>query len=199
MCQSSQPGIQERKLLIQHAQLNFAGFALKFSECGNVGVYPIVKPFGKKQALTRHERLCLALRSLGFKPILLTMAADSLPSQVVQFISRYVHSVEELEVLCLLAEEPLRSWTVSAVFQRIQSSEKSVAARLETFQKEGLTVLEADGSYRLAPVDANLIGTAKTVIEAYRDRRVSVIECIYKQPSDPIQDFADAFRLRKEK
>jgi hypothetical protein len=134
-----------------------------------------------------------------FSSLLLTMAAESLSPEIVKFIKGYIHSVEELEILCVFSEEQTRCWSVPQVFQRIQSSEKSIASRLEIFKNEGLLVTESEGTYRLSSNDPNLVQTLKAVITAYRDRRVSVIECIYKPPSGPIQDFADAFKLRKKK
>ncbi len=127
------------------------------------------------------------------------MAADALPTHVISFIKSYIHSVEELEILCLFAEEQSRTWSTAQVFQRIQSSEKSVAARLEIFRTSGLLTSEGEGFYKLANTEPTVVETLKAVVGAYRDRRVSIIECIYKQPASPIQNFADAFKFRKEK
>ena len=127
------------------------------------------------------------------------MAAESIPPDVRRFIGAHVFSVEQLEVLCLLSENGVRSWTAAEVLHVVQSSEKSIADCLDHFRAAGLLKVEPDHRYRFLPTDPNLTHTVTALVKTYRERRVSVIECIYSKPADPIRDFADAFRLRKEK
>lgn len=115
-----------------------------------------------------------------------------------RFIAEHIRSVEQLEVLILLADQTTRLWTVSEVLRRIQSSEKSVSDCLEYFRNAGLLTVTSVGAYSFSPSDSSLGALVQALAKTYRERRVSVIECIYKR-STPIQDFADAFRLRKEK
>jgi hypothetical protein len=127
------------------------------------------------------------------------MSENPFPPQLRQFIVRYIHSVEQLEILCLLIADPSRSWTPAEVFRNIQSSERSVAACLARFCDQGLLVSETGPSYRFAPSSPGLAQTACDLAKAYHERRVSVIEAIYKKPADSIQDFLDAFKFRKDK
>lgn len=114
-------------------------------------------------------------------------------------MAQHVRSVEQVEILCLVSGDPARSWTAAEVFRRIQSSEKSVAESFAAFCKSELLISETGGVYRFAPKLPELARTVAELATAYRERRVKVIETIYGKPSDPLQDFADAFRLRKEK
>ena len=53
--------------------------------------------------------------------------------------------------------------------------------------------------YQFAPVDE---GTWKVVAElrdAYKERSVKVVQAIYSKPPDAVQEFAKAFRVRKDK
>jgi hypothetical protein len=59
--------------------------------------------------------------------------------------------------------------------------------------------LEPDGRYRLAPKTPELAEFVSELAAAYRERRVAVIETIHGKSTDTIQDFANAFKLRKEK
>jgi hypothetical protein len=130
------------------------------------------------------------------------MASDSvhpIPAELRQFIAEHVHSVEQLEILILLSENATKAWSVSEVFRQIQSSEKSVLHCLEEFRRAGLANLNAAGLYSFVLREGSLARIVPALAQAYRERRVSIIECIYKKPHDPIQNFADAFRLRKEK
>jgi hypothetical protein len=129
------------------------------------------------------------------------MSADSahpLSVEIREFIAQHIHSVEQLEVLCLFVENSEKSWTAAEVFRRVQSSEKSIGDCIETFRSAALLEVMPEG-YRFSRTKDVRTETARLLAQSYRERRVSVIECIYKRPSDPIQDFADAFRLRKEK
>jgi DNA-binding IclR family transcriptional regulator len=114
-----------------------------------------------------------------------------------RFIATYVASVEQLEILCLLNQDPKRSWSVPEVFREIQSSERSVAECLELFRGCGLLARQ-DGGYRFAPASPALGDTMARLCQAYHERRVSIVEMIYRRPSDTLQDFIDAFKLRKD-
>jgi hypothetical protein len=106
--------------------------------------------------------------------------------------------VEQVEILTLLSGEPVRPWTAAEVFRKVQSSERSVVESLAGFCKGELLSCEPAGTYRFAPKDPDAGKLVKELAAAYRERRVTVIEAIYGKGSDPLQDFSDAFRLKKE-
>ena len=126
-------------------------------------------------------------------------SVGSLSPELRQFIARHIQSVEQVEILCLLSSAPGRTWTVPEVFRQIQSSERSVAETLTGFVKLELVTLELESRYRYAPKTEELAQAAAALVAAYRERRVAVIEAIYTRPTEPLQNFAEAFRLRKEK
>jgi hypothetical protein len=123
---------------------------------------------------------------------------DGLKSEVQQFIVRYFRSVEQLEVLSVLISNSRQSWSVREVFRKIQSSEKSISDCLEYFAREGLVIAEAGGTYRFE-ANSQFAPLALEFSQAYRERPVTIIELIYRTPSQQIQSFSDAFKLRKEK
>jgi len=103
-----------------------------------------------------------------------------------------------MEILRLLAEDTDRDWTASEVFKTIQSSRTSVTGNLEYFARERILRANPDGTYRFVPESAEIHRLAAELLQAYRERRVAVIEAIYQAPLAPIRDFAEAFRLRKD-
>lgn len=127
------------------------------------------------------------------------MSEKAIPEEAQRLIARHIHSVEQLEILLLLRKAPEKPFTVQDVFRVIQSSVASVTASLSYFANEGFLVQEPEGHYRFAPGNAELAKAAAALSEAYHERRVAVIEAIYNKPSDPVRNFADAFKLRKEK
>jgi len=116
-----------------------------------------------------------------------------------QFIAGYIQTVEHLEILCLLAEDPARDWSVLDAHRSIQSTEKSVHEGLLHFVGCKLLARNKDGTFRFAPVSADLNSATIELIKTYRQRRVSVIEAIYQKPKEPLQRLAHAFRSQLKK
>lgn len=116
-----------------------------------------------------------------------------------QVIARYVHSVEQLEILCLFVEEPERTWSEAEVFRRIQSSRESVSRHLGFFATDLFLAGDSSAGYHFSPRTPELTRQAAELVKTYREKRVAIVEAIYKAPLDPIRDFADAFKIRKDK
>lgn len=127
------------------------------------------------------------------------MSESTIPEEALRLIARHIHSVEQLEILLFLQKTPGKLLTKQEVFRAIQSSETSVASSLAYFSNEGFLIKESEGTYRFAPPSPELEQACALLATAYHERRVAVIEAIYSRPSDPVRNFADAFRLRKEK
>jgi hypothetical protein len=127
------------------------------------------------------------------------MADNTISPGLRHFIADNIQSVEHLEILCLLAEEPMRSWSVADVYRRILSTEKSVADGLQYFCAHGLLAAETAGEFRFTPKTSDLNVMTQELVKSYRERRVAIIETIYKKSGDSAQHFAEAFRLRREK
>ena len=128
------------------------------------------------------------------------MASDGIPPAVKQLLSRYIRSVEQLEVLLLVRSQPARSWTAADVYEVIRSSTSSIAARLRDFTTAGF-LAETPGptpSFRYAPKSTDLSAAVEETARFYETRRVRVIEAIFAPDVDPVQSFADAFKLRKD-
>ena len=127
------------------------------------------------------------------------MAGETLPTSVQQFLSKYVRSLEQLEVLLLLRNGADRSWTSAEVYEVVRSSRSSVAERLEAFVQHGFFTKEngSPPTFRYAPT-GNLGAAVDEAAEAYQKWRVRVIEAIFAPVVDPAQRFADAFKVRKD-
>jgi hypothetical protein len=124
------------------------------------------------------------------------MPGEPLPPEIRQFLARHIASVEELEILLLLHRETAASWTAESVYQVIKSSRPSVQHGLDKFTAAGLLAA--------APPDYVCQSSAATPVIAalarsYREMPVRVVEAIYQRPRDSAaQDFADAFKLKRE-
>ena len=117
------------------------------------------------------------------------------------FIADEIKSLEQLEILLLLSGNPHKWWSVATVYEVIKSSTASVAARLEELVARGVIRGEkgAETRYQFSPEDQSLWRIVTELREAYKERPVKVVQAIYSKPPDAVQEFAKAFRLRKDK
>jgi DNA-binding IclR family transcriptional regulator len=124
-----------------------------------------------------------------------------IPEAVDQFLARYVHSVEYLEILVLLAGQPERMVTAEEIAQAIYSGADSVARRLERMVVDRLVEVRDEAGarrYCYRPASAELRAQASLTLEIYRERRVAVITAIASRPMDNVRAFSEAFRLWKK-
>lgn len=122
--------------------------------------------------------------------------AESLPLPVVELLARHIASVEELEILLLLFQEPGKAWTAESIYQIVKSSRDSVGQVLQKFVSAGLVADSQPEGYRFSTqTDAALVGELS---RCYRAMPVRVIQAIYQRPRDAAQEFADAFKLKRK-
>ncbi|MBI4474162.1 MAG: hypothetical protein HY646_15940 [Acidobacteria bacterium] len=123
-----------------------------------------------------------------------------LPETVQQFITKYIHSVDQLEILLLLRNSPNREWTAAEVSRELFTQPDVAEMRLDELASNNLLIAKKTGdksSYRYGahgPLDHAVSELAQT----YPKFRVSIINLIFSKPIDKIRTFADAFRLKKE-
>ena len=131
------------------------------------------------------------------------MRGSALPADVERFIIDHIDTVETLRVLLLLYADPNRSWSAVEVGTESRTNEWSAQIQLGYLLKRGL--IRTDGGqpqrYQFEPRSSAMVDA---VGKTFRERRVAVITTIYMkpdepQPPDPIQAFADAFKLKKDK
>lgn len=96
--------------------------------------------------------------------------------------------------MLLLQEDPNRGWTAAAINMRLRSQESSIAKWLSALSACGLASV-AEGRYRFAPKSPDLDRSAWALAEAYRERRVQVIEFIFSKSNESVLSFVRAFDL----
>ena len=129
------------------------------------------------------------------------MADRIIPEDIAQFIVEKVESVAHLEALLLLRNYPETGWSVPALAARLYISEELTTELLLALCAQGFAATDArDMSvYRYHPQSVELKTMLDRLAEIYTKHLVPVTNLIHSKPKSRIQEFAEAFRLRKDK
>jgi hypothetical protein len=125
---------------------------------------------------------------------------EGISKSVQAFIAERIRSVIELEALLLLQANPSREWSAEDLARELRIDPAFAAAELAELAGAGLIVGVSNSPtrYHYAPRTPELDSGARELAVAYVSRRVSVIQLIFAKPADPVRNFADAFKFRKD-
>jgi hypothetical protein len=115
----------------------------------------------------------------------------------IAFIRAAIRSVWALEALRCLRAQDSRTWSAKALTQELRASELVIQEVLTIFKAIGLLSADADGAVRYAPVSPELDAVVGEIVTEYERRPIGVMKEIYAAETSKIQDFANAFRLKK--
>ena len=118
---------------------------------------------------------------------------------VLDFVGQSFRSVWPLELLLILFQEPKTSWQVDALAREVRATSSVVVQGLAALEAVKFVALNAEGGYRFQPATPEQADMARALIDLYNQKPRAVMRTIFSAPSDRIQTFADAFRLRKNK
>lgn len=126
---------------------------------------------------------------------------EPIPENVGKFIAQHVRSLRALELLLLMQADSRKVWTADQLSQELRATVPWAEAELRFFEAVALIVRPdpAVAGYCYAPVRKEQADTIAELQAVYRVRPFAITEAIFSSPRDSIQQFADSFRLRKEK
>ncbi len=116
------------------------------------------------------------------------------------FLKGRLTTADQIEIVLLLHRDPSRSWTALEVSTELRMAPESTAMRLFLLASQGLILFEASGvpRYRSGISDEIIDRMLKELAANYDDNRTEVLRAIdVRTDADPIQSFADAFKLKK--
>jgi DNA-binding MarR family transcriptional regulator len=127
------------------------------------------------------------------------MAPADIPPSVLQFILRRIDTVSELETLLIISAEEAREWSVEDIASRIYVAAPSAAAVLHSLEQRQLIRGSPDGKrFRYSPANDEERRIVLQTAAAYRAHLIPIATLIHKKASQPVQEFARAFSLKKE-
>jgi hypothetical protein len=129
------------------------------------------------------------------------MTDSFIPDDVAQFIVDKIDSVAQMEALLLFRNEPHGAWTIEILARRLYIDEIQTAAIVNRLCADGFLAVQTSdlAHYRYAPSSEDLRQQVDRVCAIYTKHLVPVTNLIHSKPKTRVQEFADAFRLRRDK
>ncbi len=124
------------------------------------------------------------------------MTNDAIPDDVRDFISRHIDSIAQLEALLLLRANPETGRDVAYVAARLYSNDEEISKVLTRLSEDGLLSYQG-GLYRYESA-AEMEESVRRLAETYRRHLIPVTNVIHAK-SRRIREFADAFKIRKDR
>lgn len=125
------------------------------------------------------------------------MSDGAIPDDVRQFLLKTIDSVAQWEAVLFLRAHAGTAMGVAAVAGHLYISEAEVAPQLASLVGRGL-LKDADGQYIYAPKSDGLDAMVGRTADVYRQYLIPVTNIIHSKPRSRVQEFANAFRIRKD-
>jgi hypothetical protein len=124
----------------------------------------------------------------------------NLPSEVVDFATRYTSSLDDLQVLMTCLEGRDRWWDALGMARHLGISLSAARRSLDRLAGRNLLDIRitADVRYQFNPGTPELEAAALSCAAAYRTNPVAVVQLAAGASRQTLRDFADAFRLRDD-
>lgn len=124
--------------------------------------------------------------------------SPGIPHDVRRLLEERIESIRQLDVLlCLRESGSARTWTAAELNATLRSSETALEGDLAGLLDAGLveTVAGPPTQWRYAPGDQSR--AVDQLAASYRSHRTTVIRTIGSGRATSIDEFADAFRIRR--
>jgi hypothetical protein len=128
------------------------------------------------------------------------MGESLIPNDVQVFLLTRIDSIAHLEALLLLRTDPALVWNVDMLAKRLYISPQETIGVLERLRADGFVIIPEglSQSYQYQPASSELAHMVNRVAELYATYLIPVTNLIHTKPRTRVQEFADAFKLRKD-
>ena len=129
------------------------------------------------------------------------MEKVSFPEDLRRFVLTSIPSVPFLEALLLLRANPTQQWQGATLAGRLYVRERTAEALLEELARAGMAArvdVAAHDRYQYRPASPLLRERIDALADLYARHLVEVTVLIHSSLDRKAQQFADAFKLRKD-
>jgi hypothetical protein len=120
------------------------------------------------------------------------------PDRLIPFIRTSIRTVWALELLLHLKNRSAESFKISDLVRDLRSSHGAISDAVDALRQANLLSESAEG-VRYAPATPELDALVLHLQSTYQQRPTTVIRLIAEAPSNSLQAFADAFKIKKDK
>ncbi len=120
--------------------------------------------------------------------------------EIQRFILANIESVAEVEALLLLRATRERAWSAQALALRLYIDERQTAEILKQLADRQFLIPDTSvqASYRYEPRSAELREGVDRLAQVYSTHLIAVTNLIHSKSKSKVQEFANAFRIRKD-
>ncbi|MGJ7917262.1 hypothetical protein ACI48D_17525 [Massilia sp. LXY-6] len=125
----------------------------------------------------------------------------SIPEDLRRFVLTNIPSVPYLEALLLMRADPDRPWSTDSLARRLYVRDKVAEGLLAELCRSGMAAPRSDGAadaYCYRPRDEALRERIDRLADLYATNLVEVTHLIHSSLDRKAQQFADAFKWRKD-
>ena len=126
---------------------------------------------------------------------------EKFSEEIQRFIRQNIKSVDYLKILLFLKENNSQNWSIYNLGKKLYLHHTLVKDTLKFLTKRGLLEIQNQDKehfYRYNPRNEDLHSMVEQLAQLDRHYPVSLINFIYSLSRNPIQSFADAFKLKSE-
>lgn len=129
------------------------------------------------------------------------MEGQELPDGVRSFISQCISSAQAAETLSVLCQDAERLWSAAEIAAELGITARAAEQTLDELVARGLVDIRIGERllYRFAPIRPDLERQARRFAAIYPLRRAAAFAEIARGAAAPVHDFADAFRIRRQR
>ncbi|MES2354989.1 MAG: hypothetical protein V4568_11435 [Pseudomonadota bacterium] len=126
------------------------------------------------------------------------MISELIPEDIRKFIFLRIDSIAHMEALLLLRLDPTECWDSASVASRLYISDKEAATLLMCLHADGFLV-ETGSRFQYRCCSIELEQMVDRVADAYTRHLILITNLIHSKSLTKIREFADAFKLRKDR
>jgi hypothetical protein len=128
------------------------------------------------------------------------MKGNSIPDDVRRFILTSVPSIPHLEGLLLLRDTGIYAWNADTLAQRLYIGARQAEDLIAALHSGGFLVpiKDSPGDYRYQPSHPSLGTIIDKLAQAYSEDLIGITNLVHSASSKKVQQFADAFKWRRD-
>lgn len=129
------------------------------------------------------------------------MTDDIITEDVKQFILHHIDSIAQMEGLLLFCADPQKEWNAGTIARALFIGEPEAAVLLARLADQGFIAAAKSGlpsHYHYQPKSSEWKDMVEHVAVLYRQYLIPITNLIHSKSKSRIQEFADAFKIRKD-